>query len=206
VHVIPHGVLRPWEAANGEPPGAGALEQELDSLERPLVLFFGLLRPYKGLDVLLEAWRGIDVAALWIAGMPRMDIAPLRAAAPPGVRFIPRFITDAELHALLRRARLTVLPYREIDQSGALFTALGAGSPLVLSDAGGFPELAATGAARTFPVGDADALRGLLRELLGDDGARAQMASAASALATGPYSWATIARQTLSLYETLVSR
>ena len=37
------------------------------------------MRPYKGIDVLLEAWRGIEGAELWIAGMPRMDIAPLRA-------------------------------------------------------------------------------------------------------------------------------
>ena len=58
------------------------------------MLFFGLLRPYKGLDLLLEAWRGIDDAELWIAGMPRMDIAPCAPRAPPNVRFVPRFIAD----------------------------------------------------------------------------------------------------------------
>ncbi len=47
---------------------------------------FGLMRPYKGIDVLLDAWRGadgqapIEDAELWIAGMPRMDISALRAA------------------------------------------------------------------------------------------------------------------------------
>ena len=111
------------------------------------------MRPYKGIDVLLEAWRGIEDAELWIAGMPRMDISPLRAAAPPNVRFVPRFITDSELPAYFRRADLVVLPYREIDQSGVLFTALAFGKPLLLSDVGGFAEVAATGAARTVPAG-----------------------------------------------------
>ena len=88
-----------------------------------------------------------------------MDIAPLRAIAPPNVRFVPRFITDGELPAYFQRAALVVLPYREIDQSGVLFTALAFGKPLLLSDVGGFPEIAATGAARTVPAGDALALR-----------------------------------------------
>ena len=64
-----------------------------------------------------------------------------------------------EVAALFRRADLAVLPYREIDQSGVLFTALGAGTPLVLSAVGGFPEVAADGAAELVPAGDAAALR-----------------------------------------------
>jgi glycosyltransferase involved in cell wall biosynthesis len=133
-----------------------------------------------------------------------MDISGLRAAAPPGVRFVPRFIGDDELPAYFRRAELVVLPYREIDQSGVLFTALAFGTPLLLSDVGGFPEVAATGAARTFPAGDAAALHGALRELLDDRGALAEMAERSRAAAAGPYSWQAAARRTLELYETLL--
>ena len=53
----------------------------------------------------------------------------LRATAPPGVRFVERFVADEEIPALFRRADLVVLPYREIDQSGVLFTALAFGRP-----------------------------------------------------------------------------
>ena len=88
--------------------------------------------------------------------------------APSGVRFVPRFITDDELPAYFRRADLVVLPYREIDQSGVLFTALAFGKPMLLSDVGGFPEVADAGAARTFPAGDANALREAIRELIAD--------------------------------------
>jgi glycosyltransferase involved in cell wall biosynthesis len=197
VHVIPHGAFAHLATAAVETPPPF-------ETDRPVVLCFGLMRPYKGIDVLLEAWRGIDAAELWIAGMPRMDIAPLVASAPPGVRFVPRFIGDGELPAYFRRADLVVLPYREIEQSGVLFTALGFGKPLLLSDVGGFPETAATGAARTFPAGDAAALREALRELLGDPAALAAMAEGARAAAAGPYSWDDIGRRTVALYEALL--
>jgi glycosyltransferase involved in cell wall biosynthesis len=199
VHVIPHGAfthLVPASEQEVEPP-------PLES-QGPVVLCFGLMRPYKGIDLLLEAWEGIEQAELWVAGMPRMDISALLAAAPAGVRFVPRFITDRELPGYFQRADLLVLPYREIDQSGVLFTALAFGKPLLLSDVGGFPEIAATGAARTFPAGDAQALGEALRELLGDSGALQAMAENARAAAGGTYSWEAVARSTLELYGTLL--
>jgi glycosyltransferase involved in cell wall biosynthesis len=196
VHVIPHGVLRPA--------GDDGLPPELAAVEGPVALFFGLLRPYKGLDVLLEAWRGIGGAELWVVGMPRMDMAPLRAAAPPGVRFLERYVPDGQVGALFRRADLAVLPYREIDQSGVLFTALGAGTPLVLSAVGGFPEVAAEGAAELVPPGDAAALHATLARLLGDAAARDRLAAGARRAAAERYGWDAIARRHLELYGRLV--
>jgi glycosyltransferase involved in cell wall biosynthesis len=207
---IPHGVLRPWEdhveLDSGQRGQRRGLPRELATLQGPVILFLGLLRPYKGLDVLLRAWQGIEGAELWIVGMPRMDTTALKASAPPGVRFIERFLTDGELWPFLDRAYLTVLPYREIDQSGVLFTALGAGVPSVLSDVGGFPEVAATGAATLFPAGDADALRAALERLLDDPEARATMAAAARRAAETDYAWPGIAARTLDLYRTLGAR
>ncbi len=150
------------------------------------MLCFGLLRPYKGLDVLLEAWREIEGAELWIAGMPRMDLARAargRAAGGALAATLPQRRRDARAHAQGRAC--VVLPYREIDQSGVAFAALGAGLPLLLSDVGGFPELAATGAARTFPDGDAPALADALRELLADPDSLASMARRAREAAAG---------------------
>jgi len=201
VHAIPHGAFMHF----AETAPAAALPPELAATDKPVVLCFGLIRPYKGIDVLLEAWRGIEGAELWIVGLPKLDLAPLRAAAPPGVRFVPRFVADAELPAFFRRADLVVLPYREIDQSGVLFTALAFGKPLLLSAVGGFPEVAATGAADLVPPGDAAALHDALARLLADPAARARLAAAARAAAAGPYSWDAIAAQHLALYETLTA-
>jgi glycosyltransferase involved in cell wall biosynthesis len=201
VRVIAHGAFEHLTAVAAAKP----LPPALAKVGKPVVLCFGLLRPYKGIDVLLEAWREVDDAELWIVGMPRMDIAALRAAAPPSVRWVPRFVPDDELAAYFRRADLVVLPYREIDQSGVLFTALAFGAPLLLSAVGGFPELAKQGAAALVAPGDAPALAAELRRLLADRPAREVLAAGARAAASGRYSWAAIAREHLALYGALTA-
>ena len=200
ITVIPHGVLEP------DPGAKATLPPELDATDgRPVVLCFGLIRPYKGIDVLLEAWRGIDDAQLWVVGMPRMDIAPLRAAAPDNVSFVTRFVSEGELAACFTRAEVAVLPYRRADQSGVLNTALGFGTPLLVSDVGGFDDVAALGAAELVAPGDPAALHDALLALLADAPARARLAAAARAAASGPLSWDAVAAQTLELYERLVA-
>jgi glycosyltransferase involved in cell wall biosynthesis len=120
------------------------------------------------------------------------------------VRFVDRFITDPEIPAYFRRADLVVLPYREIDQSGVLYTALAFGKPLVLSAVGGFVEVAEQhGAARLVPPGDEEALAAELGVLLTDESARAELGAAAARAAAGPYSWDAIAERTLALYRQL---
>jgi glycosyltransferase involved in cell wall biosynthesis len=193
VTVIPHGAFTHFAALDAR------LPPELADTppDRPVVALPGLLRAYKGLDVLLEAWRGVTDAELWIVGMPRM---PLPAALPPGVRLVARFVSDAEYAGVLRRADLVVLPYREIDQSGVLYAALGLGRPLLLSDVGGFPEVGAAGAADLVPAGDAPALHTALRALLDDPRHRAALGARAATLAAGEYSWDRVARRHRDLY------
>jgi glycosyltransferase involved in cell wall biosynthesis len=202
VRVIPHGAFDYLARLPEEKP----LPAELADAEGPVVLFFGLLRPYKGLDTLLAAFRQVEGAELWIVGNPRMDIAPLRAAAaaaPGRVRFVTRFIEDAEIPAIFRRADIVALPYRDAEHSGVLYTGLAFGKPLVLSAVGGFPEVAASGAARLVAAGDPGALASALGELIADPAARQRLAEAAREAAEGPYSWDAVAAQTLSLYEEL---
>jgi glycosyltransferase involved in cell wall biosynthesis len=205
VRVIHHGAFRHLTGSEREVP----LPAGLAAVEGPVVLFFGLLRPYKGLETLLEAWRGVSGAELWIVGRPRMDLEPLRARATSEsrVRFIPRFVSDAELPAFFRRAEIVVLPYartERLDWSGVLATALAFGRPTVVSQIGGFAELASEGAARLVPPGDPDALRAALVGLLADPQAREGLARGALTAARGTYSWETAARETLALYRDLV--
>jgi glycosyltransferase involved in cell wall biosynthesis len=202
VRVIPHGAFDYLTKLPGEKP----LPRELAGAEGPVILFFGLLRPYKGLDVLIKAFRELDGPELWVVGNPRMDVEPLRAlaaAAPGRVRFVTRFIDDAEIPPIFRRADVVALPYRDAEHSGVLYTALAFGKPLVLSSVGGFPEVAVTGAARLVPAEDPGALAAALAELCTDPAARERLAAAARAAAAGPYSWDSVAAQTLSLYEEL---
>lgn len=207
VHVIAHGAFAHLaERAPGQP-----VPPPPHRTDKAVVLMFGLLRPYKGIDVLLRAWRGvedqapIEEAELWIAGLPKMDLAGLRAELPPGVRLDARYIDEQELPAYFERADLIVLPYLQADQSGVLFAALAFGKPLLLSDVGGFPELAEdTGAARVVPAGDALALGAALRELLGDRAALTEMCVKARAATRGHYSWRSVANAHLRLYAQLL--
>jgi glycosyltransferase involved in cell wall biosynthesis len=203
IRVIPHGAFDYLTHLPVEKP----LPPELEGAEGPVVLFFGLLRPYKGLDTLLEAFRRVEGAELWIVGNPRMDLAHLRglaAEAPGRVRFLTRFIGDSEIPSILRRADLLVLPYRDAEQSGVLYAGLAFGKPMVLSAVGGFPEVAATGAAQLVPPEDREALTEALIALTSDGAARDRLAAAARAAAAGPYSWESAAAQTLDLYRELL--
>ena len=204
VRTIPHGAFDYLTRQPDERP----LPEELAAVEEPVVLCFGLMRPYKGIDILLEAARELSGAEVWVVGMPRMPIEPLRAAAAGAgvtVRFVPRFVTDPEIPAFFRRAEVVVLPYREIDQSGVLYTALAFAKPLVLTRVGGFTEVGERhGAARLVPPGDPRALAAALSELLADAGERGRLADAAAGAAAGAYSWDRIAQQTLAVYRELL--
>ena len=92
-----------------------------------MILFFGLLRPYKGIDTLL---RGVPPGRGRRALDRRQPAHGRRAAArasprrrPGRVRFVTRFVEDAEIPAIFRRADVVVLPYRDAEHSGVLYTA-----------------------------------------------------------------------------------
>ena len=208
VTVIRHGAFDHVAAGARAPLPPELTRDDAAADGAPVVLFAGLLRPYKGLDTLLDAWRQVAGGRLWIAGRPMMDLAGLRARADDRVSWVTRYLSDGELATLMERADIVVLPYartERFDQSGVLASALAFGTPAVVSDVGGFSEIAATGAARLVAAGDPGALARALTELIGDGSARAAMAVAARQAAApgGAFSWQVSARQTLELYERL---
>jgi glycosyltransferase involved in cell wall biosynthesis len=193
---------------------ASSLPAELQDTGEPVILSYGLIRPYKGVRTLLEAWRGVAGAQLWIVGRPMMDLSgPLAAAGGvgPNLRLVPRFVTPAEEAALLQRADIVVLPYERSERfgfSGVLATALGHGKAIVLSDVGGLSEVAsdpAHPAARLVAPGDTAALHTALTELIADPDQRARLAAAAAKAASEEYSWDAAAAATLALYETIAA-
>jgi glycosyltransferase involved in cell wall biosynthesis len=203
LRVIPHGAFDYLTRQDDEVP----LPAELREVESPVILAFGLIRPYKGTDVLLRAFSRIERAELWIVGMPRMPMDELRELADRAqgrVRFVDHFIPDAEIPAFMRRADVVVLPYRNIEQSGVLYTALAFGRPLVLSAVGGFSEIAERGAARLVPPEDPDALAAAITELLNDSDTAGTLAAGAAREASTVSSWDQIAEKTMTLYRELL--
>ena len=113
---------------------------------RKNLLFFGLIRQYKGLDILLEAFRELgDDFQLIVAGEPYGSFEPYRKILDtlPGkdrIRLIPEYIPDSEVRKYFSAADVTVLPYRSATQSGISSISYHFEVPMIVTAVGGLTE------------------------------------------------------------------
>lgn len=168
------------------------------------VLFAGVIRPYRGLDDALAAAVRLPDARLVVAGDPVMDVAARRAAAPANVEWRLGYLPDDEVRHLHAAATVAVFPYRpELDQSGSLLRALGAGVPAVVYDVGGLAEpVSRFAAGAVVAAGDVEALAAELERLLSDPAALAA-ARVGAERARAELTWAAAAAAHLELYREL---
>jgi len=166
------------------------------------VLALGVIRSYKGLPDAIAATGALDGARLLVAGDPAMPLDGLREA--PHVEWRLGYLPQTELDRALSESTVAVFPYRaELDQSGALLQALGAGVPAVVYDVAGLGEpVREFGAGRVVPAGDVEALTAALRDLLGDVDALAAARDGAER-ARRSLTWDASAAQHLELYREL---
>jgi glycosyltransferase involved in cell wall biosynthesis len=138
-------------------------------------LCLGLIRPYKGTEDAVEAVLGVEGARLLVVGDPRVPLEGLKRTAGDRAEWRLGYLPESELHRALSEATVGLFPYRaEIDLSGALLQALGAGVPAIVYDIGGLGEVVGRfGAGAVVPPGDVEAMSAALDRLLRDDGALA---------------------------------
>jgi glycosyltransferase involved in cell wall biosynthesis len=213
VSVIPHGPFF------YDLPPAGSDEVLREFALEPgglMVLWQGIIFPYKGIDLLLRAWQTVEArsrqekgkteAWLVIAGTGAPELLEqIRAqVAELGLKRVAlhfRFISAEELVALYRAADVVAYPYRAITTSGALATGLALGKTIVATDLPVFRELLTDGEnARLVPAVDPEALGAALVELLGDPGLRERLAERVRGMRFGDESWMSIATQTVAVY------
>jgi glycosyltransferase involved in cell wall biosynthesis len=166
------------------------------------VLAFGMIRPYKGLGDAIEAVRQAGDARLLVAGDPLEPVEPYRASANGlEVEWRLGYLSAGETDRALGDATVAVFPYRpELDQSGALLRALGAGVPVVAYDVGGIAEpVRRFEAGRVVPAGDVAGLAAAVHELLTDAQAL-ERARAGARRARQELTWDAAARAHLELY------
>jgi glycosyltransferase involved in cell wall biosynthesis len=166
------------------------------------LLSLGVVRSYKGLSDAIEVTRRLPHARLLVAGDPAMPLDGLRSAER--VEWRLGYLSPAELDRALGDATVAVFPYRaELDQSGALLQALGAGVPAVVYDVGGLAEpVRRYAAGRVVAAGDVDAMTEAVRELLASADELAAARSGAER-ARDELTWDAAAAQHLHLYRTL---
>ncbi len=119
-----------------------------------VALFFGLVRPYKGVDLLLEAFATVPDRENWrlvVAGEPWGGLGTVlkrrvrELEIDNLVRLDLRWIPESEVSALLAAADVAVLPYRSGSQSAVAPIALAGGVPVVVTAVGGLPEVVKNG-------------------------------------------------------------
>ncbi|KFG89849.1 putative glycosyltransferase [Sphingobium herbicidovorans NBRC 16415] len=206
IHVAPHPPMRLAAAKPADLRG-------IPDAVVPRLLFFGTIRPYKGVDILIDAclslWGTGHRFELVIAGKPFMNIAPvLDRVRDAG--FADRLITDlgflteSRLDAHMAKADAIIFPYRQIDSSGAFLSALHHGKTMVTSDVGMFASLPDDVAIRT-PAGNAAALAQALLRLLESPAIRQATGAAARAYGDSMGSWKDMASVTIDVYRSVMA-
>jgi glycosyltransferase involved in cell wall biosynthesis len=209
---IPMGpMLDTWPA-----PSRDQARRELGLQEdAELVLFTGLIEPYKGLADLIDAFAILTarrpLARLVIAGKPNEPFEPYRRhLATLGLldRTVLdlRFLPEPQLAAHLCAADVVVLPYRSVTSSAMLLAARRFGRPVVATDVGDLGEVVVHGESGLLvPPSSPDQLAAGVERLLAAPSLAARLGAAGQAATLGPESWPEAARRTLTVYRRLLA-
>jgi glycosyltransferase involved in cell wall biosynthesis len=181
----------------------------------PVVLFFGLLAPSKGLPVLIRAMEAVcrtNRVKLVIAGYPakNMDLAELYAQVEAGgltdnVIFDVRYIPIAEVSPLMDLASMVIFPYLSSTQSGSLQVAYSFGKPVIATRVGGLAEAVEDGQnGFLVPVDDPDVLAQKITALLNDPELAGRMGQYNKDQSETLYSWKSVAQTITDVYRPLI--
>ena len=216
VHVAPLGDYALF--ANPQLPQSRARAQLEVSDDAPVALFFGTIRPSKGLEVLLEAWAIVATkmpeAVLLIVGKPYKGLDTAKAVAlieqlgiGGSVRTRFEQVNPDDTNTYYRAADVLVLPYHEIGSSGVLRYAYNSARPVVATSVGEHVGRVIPGqTGQLVPPGDPTALADALLIVLADRRELSSMGVAAEAYAIANFHWRDPAREMLRIYTDLVNR
>lgn len=211
VFIIPHGPLQ----SQGIPDGKN-LEDARKALNIPqdsdVVCFFGEIKHYKGLDYLIEACLTLIESKpnlfLLIAGKPgnENDTPNLIKLDQAGIPYRSDlgFVANEDVWKYYLAADIIALPYRQISQSGVLFSSLAHKRYVVCSAVGALPEIITeVGGGDTFPKGDTAKLSHILDQKLNNKEKIFAEAALAFDNIENLYSWKSISEKTKNMYQKL---
>ena len=147
VRLAPHPIYDTY----GEPMDKKLARKELNLHEdAPIALFFGFIRAYKGLDILLNALPKAPGVHLVVAGEPYESWEPYQAIIDANnladrVHLFTEFIPSTQVRVFFSAADIVAQPYRTATQSGISQIAYHFEKPMIVSNVGGLPEIVTNG-------------------------------------------------------------
>lgn len=201
IDVVPHG-----HYLDDYPDELSAAEARADlGLEDAgtVFLFFGLIRRYKGVTDLVEAFGEASIAGshLLVAGNPQTDALAAdldrRVGATDRTTAVFEFVPDDEIQRYMNAADVVVLPFRETTTSGSAVLAMSFGRALVVPRLGCLPELVDEAGAVAYDPNDPDGLRDALRRAASRD---TDAMGTHNRERVAQFDWPTIARATERTY------
>ena len=177
-----------------------------------LVLLFGRMTKYKGLEALYRAAplvaRAVPGVRFVVAGRPVSGYQPPPAPSlEAGGRIETRFdyVRTDEVASLFSAARVAVCPYTDASQSGVVLTAFAFGCPVVATDVGGLPEYVRDGTSGlVVPANDKKALADALIRCLNEPDLVTSLRAGVAQVVAGELSWGRAASEVLDVYRGVV--
>ncbi len=206
ISVIPHGDERLFAELHDPGLSGAQIRSSLGlTSQHKVILLFGSLATYKGVDLLIDAFANITqqqpLARLLIAGSPlagfdlsvyqqQIDTLGINQL----VQIEPRYIPSDAVAGWMEMADIAVFPYRAISQSGALMVAMTFGVASIVTRTGTLPEYVSTGpAGLVVDPENCQQLTEALEQLLSDDTLRQQLGDNARQQTLSRYSWQQVA-------------
>jgi glycosyltransferase involved in cell wall biosynthesis len=214
IAVVPHGAydFRFGRTRTIEKPEA---RRRLEiPLPMKVILFFGLIKRYKGLEYLVSAFDLVekqreDVVLLVVGDVYRGDVQGYRYYtdlvatfdARNNVRAVIGYVPVGDIPMYFAAADVVVLPYTHTSQSGVLLTAYGSGRPVIVTDTGSLPEIVERGrTGLVIPPRDPEAIARAVVSILADPARAREMGKRARELGATVYSWSSVAQRTVETY------
>ena len=185
---------------------------------KKVILFFGAIRKYKGLEYLIKAFKKManlrNDVILIIAGRFGYEDKDTNffkklfyeLNIQKKVIFRPQYISFEEVNDYFITADIIVLPYIKTYQSGIVQLAYAFGKPVIVTKTGGLPEVVEDGkSGYIVPPKDEDAPAEAIIKILKDEEKLLQMGKYAQFLSQTKFSWNTIAKKTISLYKNVLT-
>ena len=223
---LPHGVNTSKYKPDADASGA---RHHYDLIDQKIALFFGFIRPGKGLETLLKAWREIerqhpDTMLVVAGGSPtqakryslllrretdyrrRLERLASQWGLGPRIRFTG-YVPEGLVPGILAASEVVVLPYDDSEsQSGALLKSISAGRPVIGTRVPAFDGYVADGQeAILVPPRNSKILGRAITSLLEDPTAAGALGRRARKTAVDHFDWSVIARETINLYRRVLA-